>query len=270
MGALYSSLSFPSDMNSKVKKYDENTKKHMESVKVTNKDEYDDVLGNKTDGYYTNPVGNSCNTITSTVNTITTIAGVPNSINIAASDLITSTFNFFRHTQRLSGLEPQLDETTAGKPTLDLALNVGRQLSYILYQTEGIDDNSVTLGSFSSLYTKDNLTSYITTISTYPTIIQNSIVTTVDPGSGDGGGGGGYSYSSNLTSTQITQITTKLNDIGTFMDNKRTSDENFYTKSSRMVDKFGNANGITSKGATHKQLVSEVIGTDTAKSRVNA
>ena len=268
MGALYNSLNFPTSLNDKVQKFDDKTKNHMSNIKVTSNDEYSDVLNNRVDGYYVNPVGDSCNTITSICNQIITILGAPNSIVIAANNLIQPTYNFFRHTQRLSGIEAIGAEDANGKPTLDFAINTGRQLSYILYQTEGIDDNSVILGSFSSLYTKPNLTNYITTISTYPTTIQNSILTTYYPD--PEGGPGTTTYSSNLTSGQITQITTTLDDIKTFMNNKRTSDENFFTKSQEIVSKFGSASSITERGSAHKQLVNDVIGTDLGKSRVNA
>ena len=268
MGTLYNSLNFPSSLNDKVQKFDDKTTNHMASLKVTSNDEYSDVLNNRVDGYYVNPVGNSCNTITSICNSIRIINGVPNSINIAANNLIQPTYNFFRHTQRLSGIEPIGAEDAVGKPTLDFAINTGRQLSYILYQTEGIDDNSVILGSFSSIYTKPNVTDYITTISTYPTIIQNSIVTTYYPD--PEGGPGSTTYTSNLTSGQITQITTTLDSIGTFMNDKRISDENFFTKSQEIVNKFNNASSITSRGSAHRQLVNDVIGTDLGKSRVNA
>jgi len=264
MGALYNSLNFPPSLNDKVQKYDDKTKSHMVSIKVTSDNEYSDVLNNRVDGYYVNPVGDSCNTISSICNQIITIVGAPSSINIAANNLFQPTYDFLRHTQRLSGIEAIGAEDALGKPTLDFAINTGRQLSYILYQTEGIDDNSVILGSFSSLYTKPNLTNYITTISTYPTTIQNSIIYIPDY---EGGAG---TYYSNLTSGQITQITTTLNDIKNFINDKRTSDENFFTKSQDIVNKFGAAGSITERGSVHKQLVNDVIGTNLGKSRVNA
>jgi hypothetical protein len=267
MGALYNSLNFPPSLNDKVEKFDEKTKSHMAGIKITSNNEYSDVLNNRVNGYYVNPVGDSCNTISSICNQIITIVGAPSSINVAANNLIRPTYDFFRHTQRLSGIEAIGEEDALGKPTLDFAINTGRQLSYILFQTEGIDDNSVILGSFSSLYTKPDLTNYITTISTYPTTIQNSIVSTYysDPD----GGFGGYTYSSNLTSGQITHITSTLNDIQNFINYKRTSDENFFTKSQDIVNKFSAAGSITERGSVHKQLVNDVIGTNLGKSRVN-
>jgi len=268
MGALYDSLNFPSSMQGNVREYDDKTKKHMDTIKiVSNDDDYSDVLNNRVDGYYVNPVGPECNTISSIASSCIML-GTPPAIADAANTLILASTgsianSFLRHTNRLSGLEPVLTDETQDKPTLDLALNIGRSLSYILYETEGIDDNSVTLGSFSSLYTKSNLTSFITTITPYPGLISGSI--TFIPG----GEGGTDTYTSSLSGSQISGIVTSFNNIKAFMDGKRTDDEQYYLKSREMLDKFKKAKSLTSSGSAHKQLVNEVIGTSYAKERVN-
>jgi hypothetical protein len=267
MGALYDSLNFPSSMQGSVKEYDDKTKKHMESVKVTNKDEYDDVLNNEVDGYYVNPVGPECESISS-IASACIMPGTPSEIVSAANNLISASTSdpsnsFFRHTNRLSGLEPTLSEETGDKPTLELALNVGRTVSYYLYQTEGVSDNSITLGCFSSLYTKDDLTNYISTITGYPALISSSI--TFIPG----GEGSGDTYTSSLSGSQISQIVTAFNNIKAFMDGKRTDDEQYYLRLRGMLNKFKKSGALTSSGLAHKQLVNDVIGTDYAKERVN-
>jgi hypothetical protein len=268
MGALYNSLNFPSSMQGNVREYDDKTKKHMSAVKiVSNDDEYSDVLNNRVNGYYVNPVGPECNTISSIASSCIML-GTPPAIGTAANNLIlastsSDSSSFLRHTNRLSGLEPELTEETGDKPTLELALNIGRQLSYVLYQTEGIDDNSVTLGSFSSLYTKANLTNYISTITGYPGLVSGSI--TFIPG----GEGSGDTYTSSLSESQISQIVTSFNNIKAFMDGKRTDDEQYYLNSREMLTKFKRAGSLTASGLAHKQLVNDVIGTDYSKERVN-
>jgi hypothetical protein len=261
MGGLYNSLNFPSSMQGNVTEYDDKTKKHMDNVKIiSNDDDYGDVLNNRVNSYYVNPVGTSCSSIISITTAIANITGIDvaaPSILAAASNLATCTYNFYKHTQRLSGLEG-INAESGDKPTLQLAINIGRQLSYYLYQTESIDDNSVILGSFSSLYTKSNLTSYITTISSYPTIIQSGITSNPDivPPT--------YTYTG-----PTTEIVDNLNNIADFVNGKRTSDEAYYFRSRQIVANFGKAAALTSNGSAHKQLVNEVIGTNYAKERVN-
>jgi len=262
----YSSLNFPASMSNNVVDFDSRTKKHLDSLpKLVSEWQYEDMANNATTGYYVNPVANICNTIISIAYRIygtTKIANVSSdlpTINSYAYLLANTANNFLYHTNRISGMQPPTQDT-GNLPHLESAINTGRVLTYFLYQNEGISNNSVILGNFSSLYTANDLIAYANTISNYPNVVNSSIYSETYPDTG---------YRSNLSSIIKTQMASDLNNIITFMANTETSDVNFFNNSQTVVSDFNKVKGMNAMGATYNQLVNEVIGTDKLKSRLN-
>jgi hypothetical protein len=227
--------------------------------------QYQDIANNDTGGYYVNPVGNNANLILSIStqilsNTISCTDLI--TINTSANNLVNTANNFLAHTNRLSGVvQPNAD--TGGLPHYSSALGVGRTVSYMCYQNEGVSNNAPIIGNFGSLYTANNLADYYTTIKNYPNVIANTIYYEVagDPPA--------YVARSNLSAGLATTIATNLNTINSYMSGKQTSDVNFFNQSNAIVVDLNSAKKFTAMGETEKYLVNTLVGSDKLKSRIN-
>lgn len=241
--------------------------KHMDAMPAMLTDwQKSDIGSSNVGGYFQNPVANTTASIWTVANNIIAITGLASSnvtqISTAANGLSISANNFMAHTNRMSGVT-QFDYNNPTAPTYQSAIGIGKLLSYIVYQSDGVQNNAPMIGSFSSLYTSSNLTSYYTTIQNYVTQVQNSIIATSD-------GLGGYTYSSNLTQTQANTIATNLSTAGTFMDTRRTADVTFYTNSQAVVSDYNSVRSFTNMGQTETTMVNNLIGTPKTLSRINS
>jgi len=267
MASIFDRLSFPTDLSNNVLVYSDSTIRHMNSVpKLLDDWQYEDIANNDTGGYYVNPVANSANLIMSISTQIFANSnGVVGIITIANSsnNLVNTANNFLAHTDRISGVvQPNAD--TGGLPHYSSALGVGRTVSYMCYQNEGISNNAPIIGNFGSLYTANNLADYYTTIQSYPNVIANTIYYEADPIDPVI-----MIKKSNLSSGLISSITANLNSINSFMSTKETSDVNFFNESNAIVADLNSAKKFTGMGETEKYLVNTLVGSDKLKSRIN-
>ena len=65
-------------------------------------------------------------------------------------------------------------------PTYRSATGIGKMVMYLTYQIDGVQNNAPMLGSFTSLYTKNDLISYYENIKGYVGAVANSIITLDD------------------------------------------------------------------------------------------
>ena len=253
----------------------------------------DDLNNNDTGGYHVNPVANSCNTIWSSSNTLITItSGLQGSGNLTAlwttitSDLrniagysvttgdaenppiVTTKYagqlqEYLDHTFRISGVVPITANTDAAdKPHLEQAMQIGRALTYVIYQVDGREDNAPMLGSFTSILVANTVSDYANVIVTYPNTVNNSISTTIDPITFDS------ISTSNLTYNTVNSIAEFANTLYTLLHDRRVHDENFYTKSNELVNEAKNIRRYENLGASEDNLVQNLIGSDKLKSRL--
>ena len=222
-----------------------------------------DSSNNVVGGYFVNPVANVTQGIWNTANTIITIPGLQESlpsIYLTVSNLRSSCNSFYRHTDRMSGVSSMLDEPT--QPHYTTAIGIGKVIMYIVFRSDGVQNNAPLMGSFTSLTVNDTLTTMNTSISGYKTTIQTSILVTSDEF--------GTTYSSNLTPTQITTINSNLNSIRNVMDTRRTNDVNFFNNSRNIVNEYNMLSEFGTPGQSEKYLINNFIGTDKLKSRINS
>jgi len=267
MASIFGRLSFPEDMSNNVLVYSNSAIRHMNSVpKLLDDWQYQDIANNDTGGYYVNPVANSANLILSISTQIYANSnGAVGIITVAnsANSLVNTANNFLAHTNRISGVvEPNAD--TGGLPHYSTALGVGRTVSYMCYQSEGITNNAPIIGNFSSLYTANTLADYYTTIKSYPNIVANTIYYEADPIDPLL-----MIKKSNLSSGLIASITANLDSINSFMSTKETSDVNFFNESNSIVSDLNSAKKFTAMGETETYLVNTLVGSDKLKSRIN-
>jgi hypothetical protein len=239
----------------------------------------DDLVNNDITGYYKNPVANSCNTIWNTANTLWGIAnnlqGVANTTALWTTiyttlgnivDANTEMVQFINHTNRISGVVPITANTdAANKPCLEQAMQIGRALTYLIYQVDGREDNAPMLGSFTSILVANTISDYANTIVTYPNTINASITVST---SGTPPDPVITTNTSNLTYNTVNSIAEFANTLYTLLHDRRVHDENFYTTSNELVSEARSIRRYSSLGVSEDSLVQNFIGTDKLKSRL--
>jgi hypothetical protein len=256
----------------------------------------DDLNNNDTGGYHVNPVANSCNTIWSSSNTLITItSGLQGSGNLTAlwttitSDLrniagysvttgdaenppiVTTKFTgqmeeYLAHTYRISGVVPiTANVDAASKPHLEQAIQIGRALMYLIYQTDGREDNAPMLGSFTSILVANTINEYANVIVSYANTINASITVTT---SGTPPDPVVTTRTSNLNYATVNTIATAANSLNSIFYTRRVHDENFYTKSSDLVNEAKSISRYASLGSSETSLIDNLVGSDKLKSRL--
>ena len=238
----------------------------------------DDLVNDNTTGYYKNPVANSCNIIWNTANTLVSIAnnlqGIANTTALWTTiyttlgnivDANTEMVQFINHTNRISGVVPITANTEAGdKPCLEQAMQIGKALTYLIYQIDGREDNAPMLGSFTSILVANTVSDYANTIVTYPNTVNNSITITTETVGEDVI----TTKVSNLSYAAVNSIAATANTLNTLFLERRVHDENFYTKSNEIVSEARSIRRYSNLGASEDSLVQNLIGSDKLKSRL--
>ena len=255
----------------------------------------DDLINDDTTGYYVNPVASSCNTIWLSANTlINTTSSVTGSGNLTALwTTINTNFKsiagynvttgsaeeppivtthvpgqivqFINHTNRISGVVPITANTDAAdKPHLEQAMQIGRALTYVIYQVDGREDNAPMLGSFTSILIANTINDYVNVIVTYANTINNSITITTETVGEDVI----TTKVSNLSYAAVNSIASTANTLNALFLERRVHDENFYTKSNELVNEAKNIRRYENLGASEDNLVQNLIGSDKLKSRL--
>ena len=259
----------------------EGVKKHLQQTPKLIKDwQAEDLRNGTTDrnSYFKNPVFNISKTIQNTLQKIrnsiptavsfdefsnipTTVVLIPSLAGIyeQANVAIDQVQQYIAHTDRLSNVVDILPDA-GDYPHYQQAMAVGRQLLYIVYQTDNIQNNTPILGTFTSLFVGPELVDLNDTIEPYSGQIANSIVT-IDMGEG------GSSIDSNLTSTQIETITNDIKSIKTFVERRRKHDENFWTKAQIIVDEYQLLKSMND-GEVQQTLINDYVGTDELKDKL--
>jgi hypothetical protein len=222
-----------------------------------------DASANDVGGYFVNPVANVTQGIWNTANTIIAITGLQEAlpdIYTTVNNLRSSCNTFIRHTNRISGVSSMTEEPL--QPHYSTAVGVGKIVMYIVFRSDGIQNNAPLLGSFTSLTVNDTLSTMNTSISGYSANISHSIIATGDEF--------GTTYTSNLSPTQISTVTAGLNSIRNIMDTRRTNDVNFYNNSRTIVNEYNTLTQFSEAGQSEKYLINNYIGTDKLKSRINS
>jgi len=240
--------------------------------------QYEAVATGDTGGYLKNPTKNVTIQIVATVNQILSVSsGVTNLGGIVSRCLnivdhfvagpgefdppvlvLGSSTKYIDHCDRLSGVvEP--NEETAELPHYDTAMAVGKSVTYIVNQSDGIEDNSPVMGNFTSILVEDDLIVLRSDILPYPNVIASSITCVT---SDDGTGNTITVCTSNLSSQQITQIQNKLNDIDNIFDGRRIHDENFFNNSKDVLNDFQKMRRFKDMGQSERNLTQNYIGTE--------
>ena len=233
--------------------------------------QYEAVQNSDMDGYLQNPVQPITSSIISICSQI-----AANSVNVANLSTVLALASgisevsgpeFIAHTDRISGLvEPITDEDpdvdTNLLPHLDTAMAVGKSLTFIINQSDGIQNNAPIMGSFTSVLIEDDLTALRNAIIGYPTLIGDSLF-----GEEFIGEPPELVRYSSLTAGQIEDIEDNLSSISGTLTTRRTHDENFFTNSKEVLNDFSKMKKFKDMGPSEKNLTTNYIGTDKLNSK---
>jgi hypothetical protein len=304
MTELYQILQYNfDDPNGSVKDFSTDAIAHLDSIPSMIEDwQSQDIANNSVNGYLKNPVSNVTANISSSSNNIinvldtgtssnavgvfyvtTDVLGTTPAISNVFQDIITvsgslitqnsnANTSFKSHTDRVSGLTNYTDylgdPATLLKPFYITAMGYGKVAVYILYQTDGISNSSVVLGSFTSLLIKPQLEASYNLITTYANTI-NSSITVTSSGTGLSNSPFTTTRTSNLSSLVVTAMYNELANTNTLMDTRRTHDETYYTNLKTLVTDYNTVRQFSQMGETQLDLVNNHIGTDKLLSRIN-
>lgn len=262
---IFNRLNFPASMANNTITFSENTQRSLDNLPpILTTWQMEDIANSNTFGYFVNPVGNVTSNIQNLIIQISTTANTANDGTLVTIEANANSSNiyvtqFYRHTNRISGVTP-FDANTAGnqlplQPYYNDCIGMGKALTYLIYQSDGISNNAVIMGNFGSLYTGNTLIYHQNILANDLIAVQNSIV----PGSPD--------WTSNLSPAKIAQITANILAMNTFVISSRTQDVNFYYNSRSVLNDYNSVKGFSKPGDSEKFLYKE-IASDKLKERL--
>lgn len=243
-----------------------------------------DIGSDDVGGYYKNPlidvlqalepVSVSISSIVSNTDIVFTDANV-GSLSTSAGTLAGEVPEFIIHTDLLSGviedvpfdLEDRPDLAFDLQPSLRYAISLGQQVLTITNKSDNIQNNSPMLGSFTSLFIRDD-------IEPYPNLLEQDLIV-LENSLGEFTSGEGTEedpfvtiVTSNITQQQADTILSHVQPVANILTTRRAHDRNFYQNSFNIVNDFQKVQEFDAVSTTQKKLIDELIGTDKLKSRI--
>jgi len=270
MSSIYGRLGFngsDSATSSTVSNYNSNVATSMALMPpMLNSWQTADVANNNVGGYFVNPVGTITQNIINLTNTVFATGNSCNGSSISSpiSDIITAITstantiifvtgpNYLYITNRQSNVvDIGTDNTT---PHYKTATGVGKLMSYLVNASDGVQNNSPIMGSFTSITLGNTLNSLYSTLSAYSTIFINSI----DPGTN----------LSNITLVNAQTLSTTMNSITSLFYTYPAQDTAFFTNSQSVLNDFTTVRQFSNLGQTETYLLNNYIGTPKIISRI--
>ena len=153
----------------------------------------------------------------------------------------------------MSNVVPMDSDMTT--PHYKTSVGIGKMLSYVTNQSDGVQNNSVMMGSFTSLMIANTLTNLNTTANNLSITLARTM---------DGLG------NSNASLTLVQSVSDAANAIYNTMTTYRQQDINFYTNSQAVMNDVQSTGDLTRLGQTETNLINNYIGTPKAISRINS
>jgi len=227
----------------------------------------EDISTSNVGGYFVNPVGSLTITINSALNSInaatlainvqstisSTVTQALHDLGNTAVGAVGTVNNYLYVTNRQSNVvDPGTDVTTVH---YRMAIGYGKILSYITYQSDGVQNNSPIMGNFTSITLGNTLSTLSNTLSSQQITLSNSITM-------------GTPNTSNLTLAQTQAISSTIGSITSLMTTYTTQDNAFFTNTKAIMADYSTVSPLGDMGATETLLVNTYIGTDKLKTRI--
>lgn len=248
---IFARLGFPASMSTNTIEFSNNTKNSLNNMpQILQTWQMEDIANNAVNGYLLNPVNAYASNIITTLSSIevsantygfTTIKDAANSMVMAN----TATY-FLNHTDRISGVSP-VDPNNGALPHYTTCIGLGKALTYIVYQSDGISNNAVIMGNFGSLYTANTVSSHAANLYSDLLLVQTG----------------------SLTAGQITAIIADITSANSFLYSSYYADESYFANCRSVIQDYSSVKQFSSMGDTEKNLVNTLIGTNKLKSRIS-
>ena len=285
---VYSTLGFNyNDPNNNIVELSANTQSSMNSVPpVITSWQAQDIANADVGGYTYNPVSNSVHWMSNTAYTLSgysPIVGSTGAITLLINQIQSNcaylsignetysqnALTFLYHTDRLSNIRTQSDDATAhidgtNLPYYQIAIQAAKSATYIVNQTDGIANNSVMLGCFTSILEANQINQLAKTLDTNSKTLINSL--TLIP---HGEGPGSDYYTSNISLSTASTIANNFANVVTIMTQRETADKAFYLNLKNLITNYNTTKQYTNLGDSQNLLLNNYIGTDKLKSRIN-
>jgi len=221
----------------------------------------DDIATSTATGYYQNPYSSVLNNITIVLNGMAANCNISsitfnvapiqaNTLYSSIVNALTAVSDFTTHTNYISGVERSAN--TVLYPDLNTALSIGRQVLALTNKSDQTQNNVPVLGSFTSLYIRDDVDSRSNAIIIDSRTLGNSLY--VEDGN---------TYS-NISISSINTIITDVNSLQTLLATRRNGDINFYQNSLAIVRDYQTVLTFSSVGDTQNSLL-QIVGTTKLK-----
>jgi hypothetical protein len=230
-----------------------------------------DLSNSNVNGYFVNPVANVTIQIKTAANTLLQLSinlssSISSDCNTAlsatfanANTIYTTTANSYLYiTNRQSNVVPPGTDTTT--PHYTTCVNTGKVLSYILNQTDGIQNNSVIMGNFTSVTLGNTLNSLYSSLSNQIIQLQNSI--TSHPTMN------GTYYTTNLSLSSCQTLQNTVVQLQNLMYTYPIQDTQFYANSQIVLSDYSTLSQFSKLGQTENYLLNNYIGTPKLISRI--
>jgi len=227
----------------------------------------EDVSTSNVGSYFVNPVAGVTATISSTMSTIntatigtnvqstisSTVTQALHALGNTAATAVSSAANYLYVTNRESNVvDPGTDVTTVH---YRMAIGYGKILTYITYQSDGVQNNSPIMGNFTSITLGNTLSTLSNTLTSQQIELSASITV-------------GTPNTSNLTLVQTQTLWNTVNSISTLMTFYPAQDNAFFAASAAVISDYSAVAHLSELGATETLLVNNYIGTDKLKTRL--
>ena len=275
MSSIYARLGFNSNdptTNSTVSNYSSNVQTQMGMVPPLLTDwQTNAIASNTVTGFFKNPVANVTQSIWNVSNTLIILANnltstVSGTITTDLANVFTNSTalskttsnNYLYVTNRQSNVVPP--NSDANTPHYTSAIAQGKMLSYLVHQSDNVQNNSVIMGNFTSITLGNTLSSLYTTMNT----ITNYLATTITYN---------YPISSNTTTIDLANTQALMNtvyQINLLMTQYPTQDSTFFQNSIKVVSDFTTVSQFNNLGQSEKYLLTNYIGTSNLVSNLNS
>ena len=268
MSSVYARLGFNSNdavTNSTVSVYSSQVDARMNLMpQMVNSWQQSDIASANAYGYFVNPVANVSNSIISFSNTLVTLlnaatgstSAITNSLanSNTYGSLIYNTVgnNYLYITNRESNVVNVGNDVTT--PHYKTAMGLGKILSYLTYQTDGVQNNSPIMGNFTSITLANTLNSLSNTYSNLINLLANSFT----------------GNTSNITLSNALALENTANQLVYFMTYYPNQDTQFFRNSQNVVNDFSTVTQFSKIGGTEQYLLTNYIGTPKLISRLSA
>jgi hypothetical protein len=226
-----------------------------------------DIGSNSVSGYFQNPVSDVCQNIWDTSNSIFFLTDELNGSNAAITALLANTYltanvistttvnHYLYITNRQSNVSPLGNDRST--PHYQTAIGVGKMMTHITNQSDGVQNNAPIIGNFTSILIGNTLNSLYNSIHNDMITLMHSI--------------GSNTAQSNISYANAVTLNSDVANVYATMTSFPANDTAFFNNSQAIMNDFSTVRQFNTIGQTESQLINMTgIGTSKLTDRLNS